>query len=75
MAVDLKASFTYHKPDKTGIEAIGELRKLGLELAQAIAIYVGDTADGTLAIRDVENACMRANKAIAIKFDEGRTHG
>ena len=61
----IENSFTYHAPTRAQVELYQALRDKGLELAELIHDLCPDGPDATLAIRHVEDAIMRANKAIA----------
>ena len=58
-------AFTYHPPVRDQADRYQLLREAARHFAEAIADYCPPSAERTLAVRDVERACMWANAAIA----------
>lgn len=61
----LENNFTYHEPKGDQVERYEIMRKRGLTLAKGILKACPESAERTLAIRQVEVAIMWANAAIA----------
>ena len=64
--IDLEASFTYHRPHGDQPQRYEALRAKAKELAEIIVELCPGSAETTLAIRQVENDVMWANKSIAV---------
>lgn len=63
--MDINNSFTYHSPNPDQIPKYQELREAGKDLANAILNLCPESPETTIAIRNVEQAIMWANKSIA----------
>lgn len=59
--------FTYHPPDEAQIESMKRLRKLAMELANAIFEECPACADRTAAIRKLREVTMTVNAGIVLK--------
>jgi hypothetical protein len=68
--LDLDNIFTYHKPFGNQPERYTAIRAKAKELAQLILDLTPSSAEQTLAIRDIQQAVMMANAAIAINEKE-----
>lgn len=66
MAIDLENMFTYHRPTPDQGDRYNRLRAAAKTYAEAIDSICPDSAEKTLAIRDVQRASMMANAAIAL---------
>jgi hypothetical protein len=64
-AEDLNNWFTYHAPNPDQQKAYTDLRNKAKELALMFDAYAPDCADKTAAMRDLRNAVMAMNLAIA----------
>lgn len=64
--LDLDNIFTYHAPLGDQAERYTRLREAAKEFAKLIVELTPESAEQTLAIRDVQRATMLANAAIAI---------
>lgn len=64
-ALDLERLFTYHPPIGNQPERYEHLRRKGHELAALIQDLAPDSAERTIAVRNVREAVMWANAAIA----------
>ena len=61
----VKNNFIYHAPILDQAERYGHLRKLGLELAEAISATCPNSREASLAMTNLEQAIMWANASIA----------
>lgn len=66
MRIDLDNLFTYHPPFGTQLERYQAIRAAAKVFAEAIIRDTPESAEQTLAIRDVQRATMMANAAIAL---------
>lgn len=57
--------FTYHAPNPDQQKAYTDIRAKAKELAELFNTYAPDCADKTAAMRDLRNAVMAMNLAIA----------
>jgi len=64
-AEQLQNWFTYHSPSQEQLPKYQAIREAGLNLAQVIVANSPASADQTVAIRLIREACMTANAAIA----------
>jgi hypothetical protein len=62
----LRKMFTYHPPQNDQVERYQRIRDAALAFAGEILSCAPESAERTLAIRDVQRASMMANAAIAI---------
>lgn len=58
--------FTYHAPKGNQLERYQRIRDAGRAFAQVLLIECPESAERTLALRDVQRAVMMANAAIAV---------
>lgn len=63
--IDLNNLFTYHAPKGDQAERYGKIREAGKAFAQVILDCTPASADQSAAIRQVREAVMTANAAIA----------
>ena len=61
----MKNNFTYHKPIADQAERYEYLRKLGLDLAEAMLACCPNSRETSLAMTNLEQAIMWANASIA----------
>ncbi len=61
----VKNNFIYHAPSSDQTERYEHLRKLGLELAEAILATCPNSREASLAMTNLEQAIMWANASIA----------
>lgn len=64
-ALNLDNMFRHHELDYEQYSRAEGLRRYALQFAQAIQLHAPEGANQTLALRHVEDALMRATKAIA----------
>lgn len=62
---DLDNWYTYHSPTNVQAQAYGQLRAKAKELAELFNLYAPQCADTTAAHRDLRDAVMAMNLAIA----------
>jgi len=60
-------TFTYHSPNDTQIPRYQKLREKAKELSYLIGQLCPDSREKSLALTDVEQAVMWANKSIALE--------
>jgi len=65
-ASDLEDIFSYHPANDEQLATYGEIRKRALEFALFLYNTCPDSAERTLAIRDLQKAMMFANASVAI---------
>lgn len=61
----IEAAFFYHAPHGDQSDRYQLLRAVARHFAETIARYCPPSPERTLAVRDVERACMWANASIA----------
>lgn len=64
---DLNNMFTYHAPSGTQACRYHDIREAGKHMAQVILASTPPSADQSAAIRQVRQAVMTANAAIALE--------
>lgn len=62
----INTMFTYHAPKGDQLERYHALRKAAREFAMLILEACPDSAERTLALRDLQRAVMMANASIAV---------
>lgn len=58
--------FTYHAPTTEQVATYGAVRRAALDFAHVILTSCPESAERTLALRDVQRAVMMANASIAL---------
>ena len=64
---DIEAAFTYHPPGGDQPERYERLRQEAKVFAHSLFRMCPESAERTLALRELENAVMWANKSIALE--------
>jgi hypothetical protein len=64
---ELDNIFTYHAPVGNQVERYQKIREAAKNLAQVIVDNTSPSPEQTLAVREVEMACMRANQCVALR--------
>lgn len=64
---ELDNIFTYHAPVGDQVERYKRIREAAKNLAQVIVDNTTPSPEQTLAVREVEIACMRANQCVALR--------
>lgn len=65
---EITRHFTYHRVNDVGLERMKLISAKVLELALIVADIVPEGDDQTIVLVHLEDARMRANKALALKF-------
>ena len=64
--LDLDNLFKYHAPHGDQVERYAAIREAAQSFAEVVVMLTPESAEQTLAIRQIHSAMMQANSAIAV---------